>query len=78
MPKKIPVRQCAACRRQTEKSLLARVVRTPQGEIIYDPKGLEKAIKSRALSRALDCPIPEEVYETLRRQLAEEERADGQ
>jgi predicted RNA-binding protein YlxR (DUF448 family) len=41
-------------------------------------KRLEKAIKSRALSRALDCPIPEEVYETLRRQLAEEERADGQ
>ena len=69
MPKKIPVRQCAACRQQKEKNQLARVVRTPQGEILYDPKGklsgrgvylcpslscLEKAIKSRALSRALE------------------------
>ena len=62
MPKKIPVRQCAACRVYLCKSASC----------------LEKAIKSRALSRALDCPIPEEVYETLRRQLAEEERADGQ
>ena len=93
MPKKIPVRQCAACRRQTEKNQLARVVRTPQGEILYDPKGkasgrgvylcksascLEKAVKSRALSRALDCPIPDEVYETLRRQFAEEEGAHGE
>lgn len=93
MPKKIPVRQCAACRQQKEKNQLARVVRTPQGEILYDPKGklsgrgvylcpslscLEKAIKSRALSRALDCQIPDEVYDTLRQQFAREEREDGQ
>ena len=81
MPKKIPVRQCVACRQQKEKPQLARVTRTPDGKILYDPKGkvsgrgaylcksvscLDKAIKSRALSRALDCEIPDEVYQTLR------------
>ena len=65
MPKKIPVRQCAACRRQTEKSQLARVVRTPQGEIIYDPKGKVSG-RGVYLCKSASC------------QLAEEERADGQ
>ena len=93
MPKKIPVRQCVACRQQNEKPQLARVTRTPDGKILYDPKGkvsgrgaylcksvscLDKAIKSRALSRALDCEIPDEVYQTLRQQFAQEEGADGQ
>lgn len=92
MPKKIPVRQCVACRQQKEKPQLARITRTPDGGIVYDPKGkvsgrgaylcksascLEKAIKSRALARALDCEIPAEVYDTLRKQFAEEEVADG-
>ena len=93
MPKKIPVRQCVACRQQKEKPQLARVTRTPDGKILYDPKGkvsgrgaylcksvscLDKAIKSRALSRALDSEIPDEVYQTLRQQFAQEEGADGQ
>ena len=93
MPKKIPVRQCVACRQQKEKPQLARVTRTPDGKILYDPKGkvsgrgaylcksvscLDKAIKSRALSRALDFEIPDEVYQTLRQQFAQEEGADGQ
>ena len=32
MPKKIPVRQCVACRERRAKNELARVVRTPDGE----------------------------------------------
>lgn len=88
MAKKIPVRQCVACRQQKEKPQLARVTRTPEGAIVYDPKGkasgrgaylcksvscLDKAIKSRALARALECEIPEEVYQVLREQFAQEE-----
>jgi predicted RNA-binding protein YlxR (DUF448 family) len=86
MPKKIPVRQCVACRAHKEKPELARVVRTPDGTVVYDPRGkvsgrgayicrdvkcLEKAIKSRALSRALEAPIDESVFETLRAQMRE-------
>ena len=87
MPKKIPIRQCVACREHREKPLLARVVRTPGGEVVYDPRGkvpgrgaylcrstacLEKAVKSRALARALETEITPEIYETLRRQMEED------
>ena len=87
MPKKIPIRQCVACREHREKPLLARVVRTPEGAVVYDSRGkvpgrgaylcpneacLEKAVKSRALARALETEITPEIYETLRRQMEEE------
>lgn len=89
MPKKIPVRQCVACRQKKEKYALARVVRTPEGEVLYDAKGkisgrgayickdikcLEKAVKSRALARALDCDIPDEAFEELKRQFELQEK----
>ena len=90
MQKKIPIRQCVACRAKKEKRELARVVRAPAGAIAVDTRGkmagrgaylckeiscLEKAVKSRALQRALGCDIPDETLETLRRQL--EEAGDG-
>ena len=86
MPKKIPIRQCVACRQHKEKPQLARIVRTSDGKVVYDGRGkvpgrgayickstacLEKAIKSRALSRALDTPVEEELFETLRGQMKE-------
>lgn len=86
MPKKIPIRQCVACREHREKPLLARVVRTPEGAVVYDSRGkvpgrgaylcpseacLEKAVKSRALSRALETEITPEIYETLWQQCRE-------
>ncbi len=90
MQKKIPIRQCVACRAKKEKRELVRVVRAPDGTVAIDTRGkmagrgaylckeiscLEKAVKSRALQRALDCDIPEGALETLRRQL--EEADDG-
>lgn len=89
MPKKIPIRQCVACREHREKPLLARVVRTPEGAVVYDSRGkvpgrgaylcpneacLEKAVKSHALSRALETEITPEIYETLRQQCREEKQ----
>ena len=35
MPKKIPIRQCVACREHREKPQLARIVRTPDGRVVY-------------------------------------------
>ena len=82
--KKIPMRQCIGCRTQKPKKELIRVVRSPEGEISLDFKGkangrgaylcqdpacLKKAIKAKALSRALDCEIPQEVYDTLGEQM---------
>lgn len=82
--KKIPLRQCLGCRQMKPKKELLRVARSPEGGVALDPKGkapgrgaylcndpdcLKKAIKSSALSRALEIPVPEEVYEALRAQM---------
>lgn len=84
MQKKIPMRQCLGCREMKEKKELIRVVRTPEGSVSLDFRGkvpgrgayvcrsaacLEKAIKTRALERALGEKIPEELYGALREQL---------
>lgn len=80
MQKKIPMRQCTGCREMKPKRELVRVVRSPEGGISLDFRGkspgrgayvcpntdcLKKAIKSRALERALETSIPEEIYQSL-------------
>ena len=80
MPKKIPMRQCLGCREMKPKPELLRVVRSPEGEISLDTRGkkpgrgayicpnsecLRRAVKSRALDRALETKIPDEVMERL-------------
>jgi predicted RNA-binding protein YlxR (DUF448 family) len=67
-----------------EKKSLIRVVRAPDGGISLDFKGkkpgrgaylcknaecLAKAKKTKALERALETPIPEEVYTQLASQM---------
>ncbi len=89
MPKKIPVRQCLGCREQKAKSELLRVVRSPEGTISLDFRGkasgrgayicrsaecLKKAVKSRALERSLETPIPEKIFAQLSAQM---EAGDG-
>ena len=91
MPKKIPMRQCLGCRGMKPNPELLRVVRSPEGEISLDLKGkkpgrgayicrsadcLRRAVKSRALSRALETQIPDEVMERLAETL--EADNDGQ
>ena len=82
--KKIPMRQCLGCREMKPKKELIRVVRSPEGEICLDFRGkangrgayvcpnaacLKKAIKAKALERAFDTAIPEEIYALLTRQM---------
>ena len=86
MPKKLPVRMCAGCAEHKPKRELVRVVRTPEGAIVLDLTGkksgrgayvcpnldcLKKARRARRLERALDCPIPEEVYERLEAEMGD-------
>ena len=80
MQKKTPMRQCLGCREMKAKKELIRVVRSPEGAISLDFRGkapgrgayicrsedcLKKAVKSKALERALTVQIPAEVYERL-------------
>lgn len=89
MEKKIPMRQCLGCREMRPKRELMRVVRSPEGEIGLDFRGkapgrgayvcrdvqcLKKAIKARALERALSVQIPPEIYERLEKEM---EAGDG-
>jgi predicted RNA-binding protein YlxR (DUF448 family) len=86
--RKAPERTCVGCRQKKEKKMLARVVRKPDGTIVYDPGGrqngrgaylcrstdcLKKAEKSRSLERALGVSIPEEVYRELEKEVAADE-----
>lgn len=80
MPKKLPMRQCLGCREMKPKRELLRVVRSPEGAIALDLRGkasgrgayvcrdtecLKKAIRSKAISRAFDTEIPQEIYDAL-------------
>ena len=66
-----PARTCVSCRTEREKRDLVRIVRTPSGDVRLDPTGKasgrgaylcadpacwEKALKSRAVQRALAVP----------------------
>lgn len=75
--KKIPMRMCSVTRERFPKQELLRVVKTPEGEVKVDNSGklnghgayikkdfgvLEKAKRSKALARALEVEIPEDIY----------------
>ena len=87
MPKRIPMRQCLGCREMKPKPELVRVVRSPEGTVSMDLRGkapgrgayvcrsadcLKKALRSKALGRALNVEIPPEIYDALARQMEED------
>ena len=78
--RKIPIRMCVGCRERFEKRELIRVVRTPEAEVRIDTKGkmsgrgayvcnsracLERAVKTKALQRALEVDIDGELLNDL-------------
>ena len=80
MKKKIPMRQCLGCREMKPKKELIRAVKSPEGDVSLDFKGkkpgrgayvcpnpecLNRAIKTKALSRAFGTQIPESIMEEL-------------
>ena len=86
MQKKLPQRQSMGCRERKEKRELIRVVRSPEGAVSLDFRGtapgrgayicpamasLTKAIRSKALERSLEVPIPEEIYARLEKEMEE-------
>ncbi len=84
--KKIPLRMCTGCMEMKPKKELIRVVKSPEGEVSVDLTGkksgrgayickdkecLEKAFKTKRLSRNLDVAINEEIYNRLREEINE-------
>ena len=83
-PRKVPMRMCVGCREMKPKKELIRIVRSPEGEVHIDPSSksagrgayvcanpecLERAVKTRALERALEQKIDASIFETLRAEL---------
>ena len=82
--RKIPLRMCVGCQEMFEKRNLIRVVRTPEGEVLFDPTGkkagrgvyccrkpecLSTAIKAKRIQKAFKCEIPAHVFSRLTEEL---------
>ncbi|MGL4875508.1 MAG: RNase P modulator RnpM [Clostridium sp.] len=85
--KKIPLRMCTGCSEMKPKKELIRVVKSKEGEVSVDLVGkkpgrgayvcksevcLNKAYKTKRLSRNLDVQIGEEIYNRLREEMNDE------
>lgn len=75
--KKTTFRMCVVCRRMIERTELNRVVRLPDGGVLFDEIGnadgrgayicrdakcIEKCRKSKLLNKHLKTTVPEEIY----------------
>ena len=79
-----PLRMCVVCREMLPKDGLVRVIKTKEGVVSVDTskkangrgayvcrgeRCREKLVKTRALQRALSTEIPEEVIDTIMKEL---------
>ena len=79
--KKIPLRTCVITTEKCEKKDLIRVVKNNKDEVMVDITGkqngrgayikkdlevLNKAIKTKALEKHLDCKIDDKIYEEIK------------
>ena len=84
-PRKIPLRQCIACREQKEKREMLRVVKNAAGEISLDFSGklpgrgayicdseacIKRLKKMRLLNKAFSCEVSAEVYARIEEEYA--------
>jgi len=80
--KDLPKRTCIGCNEVKLKKELIRIVKNKEGEIFVDKTGkangrgayiceniqcLEKAIKTKRLSRSFETQISDEIYDELRK-----------
>lgn len=83
--KKIPMRTCIGCNEQKPKRDLIRIVKSADGDVSLDFTGkkngrgayvccdiacVEKAIKSKRLSRVFEMAVDETLYERLKSEIA--------
>lgn len=86
--KKVPLRKCTGCGEMKNKKEMLRVLKTTEGEILLDATGkkngrgaylcrsrecFEKAVKSKGLERSLKCSVPQDVIESLKKEMTQYE-----
>lgn len=82
--KKVPLRMCVVTRNREDKRNLLRIVKDQENNVFVDVTGkqngkgayitkskevLELAKKNKALDRALECEVPESIYEEIEKYL---------
>lgn len=83
--KKLPLRKCVGCQEMKSKKEMIRVIRTGEGEFLLDQTGkkngrgayvcpdqkcLDLAIKNKGLERSFKQGIPQDVYESLKKEMS--------
>lgn len=78
--KKVPLRMCVVTRNREDKRNLLRIVKDQENNVFVDVTGkqngkgayitkskevLEMAKKNKALDHALECEVPESIYEEI-------------
>ena len=76
----VPQRMCVSCRRLFDKRDLLRIVRTPEGDVTFDPTGkaagrgaylcqdpdcFKKAVKAKLINKLFKTEISEDAYKKL-------------
>ncbi len=84
--KNSPMRKCVGCQEMKNKKEMIRIIRTAENEFMLDATGkrngrgayicprkecFDRAVKSRGLERSFKQAIPEEVYESLEKEMRE-------
>ena len=84
MAKKIPLRQCVGCGEMKSKKEMIRVLKTEDEGFILDatgkkngrgayvcknPECLKKAKKTKGLDRSFKVSVPDEVYDSLTKEI---------
>lgn len=82
--RKIPMRMCVGCQEMFEKRSLIRLVRTPEGDILFDSTGkksgrgvylckkqacLSAATKGKRIQKAFQCEVPASIFQRLSEEL---------
>ena len=73
--RKVPMRKCIGCQEMKNKKEMMRILKTTDEEvgrgayICFSRECFAKAVKSRALERSLKMNIPQEVYESLKKEI---------
>ncbi|OMP68642.1 RNase P modulator RnpM [Domibacillus epiphyticus] len=89
VPKKIPLRKCAATGEMKPKKEMIRIVRSKEGEVSVDPTGkksgrgtyvsktreaVETAKKKNVLARQLSAEVPSSIYDELLEFITKDEK----
>lgn len=86
--KHVPLRKCLGCGEMIGKKGAVRIVRSKEGEISVDPTGKKAGRgayicndaecfalvrKARKLERSLKCAVPDEIYDTIEKELSKDQ-----